>query len=248
MIQAIDRACRILELVAAHNRDIGVVALAGKASLAPSTAHRLLLALMKHGYIKQDVQTEKYTIGQKVVDLARKSLDQHDLRAFARPYLRLLRNRTGQTAHLMVLDEHSTLCIESVESSEHLKISSPVGSRASLYCSAVGKVLLAYLPEEIQRGILPARLKKFTRHTIVSRAAFKEHLAGIRRQGVAFDNEERQAGIRCVAAPVFDRTGTIVAAVGISGPAVSLPENRMLKFAKTVKSIAAAMSQQYPEL
>lgn len=155
MVQSVERALKILERVAEYPDGMGVIELAKKMNLPPSTVHRFLFTLMKNGYIKQEMSTERYKIGYKILELARKTLGSQNLRSIALPYLKNLKEKTGETAHIVVLDGESGICIESVESSENNRTCSPVGTKNPLYCTAVGKVLLAYLPQNKQKKSSP---------------------------------------------------------------------------------------------
>ncbi len=206
--------------------------------LSTSTTHRLLVALENDGYVAQDALTERYKLGCRVLDLARKCLDGKDLRRVAQPYLEELRSRTMETAHLMIFDSGEALCIDSVESDGHMRVVSPVGGRSALHCTAVGKAILAWLPNKQIQELISGDLPRFTDNTITDKRELVDHLATIKSAGVAFDNEERDLGVRCVAAPVFQRNGSVIAAVGISSPSVRFTDDKGPRFAGVVKEIA----------
>jgi IclR family transcriptional regulator, KDG regulon repressor len=246
MVQSLDRAFRILDTISCHKEGIGVVALAAEVGLPPSTTHRLVTNLVRYGYVRQDEKTEKYHVGPKVMDLAQRTMEDHDLRSASRPFLKEMKERTGETAHLMILDENRVLCIESVESSGHIKVTSPVGLRESLHCSAVGKALLAYQPKEIQDQLLISPLQIFTPNTISTLKEMRAHLEGVNAAGGAFDHEERHLGVSCVAAPVFNRQGQVLAAVGISAPSVRMSAGQEKEWAVVVKDLAEKISRTIP--
>jgi DNA-binding IclR family transcriptional regulator len=150
---------------------------------------------------------------------------------------------TGETAHLCVLVDHEILYLDKVESPKTIRIASSIGGRNPAYCSAVGKALLAALPEtELDSMLRRHKLVAFTRNTIVTPAQFKAVLQQVRVNGYAVDNEEREEGLRCIAAPIRDHSGEIIAAMSVAGPAFRLLSSQDEVVARLVMTIAAELS------
>ena len=168
----------------------------------------------------------------KLVELGNRLLSQIDFRTEARPYLLDLAERTKETVHLVILYQNEVLYIDKVEPNKYptgLRMASMLGLRIPAHCCSVGKVLLAALPEEkIEKMVSSKGLPKRTENTIIDPGKLKEHLQLVREKNYALDNEENEIGICCVAAPIRDQRGEVIAAISISVP-VSRINARMLK-------------------
>lgn len=172
-------------------------------------------------------------------------LESLDLRQEARPILEALSREAGETVHLCILEEDEVVYIDKVETTESVRMHSRIGRRAPVYCTAVGKAMLAHLPAEEQERILKATVfQRRTENTLASADALRVELAEIRRDGCSFDREENEAGVRCVAAPIFDYTGRAVAAVSITGPTTRMTPERARELAPAVKSAAGEISKR----
>lgn len=228
VVQSVARAVEIMETLASSRAPVGVVDLARRVGLPVSTTHRLLRALQQHGLVRRDARSGRHELGLKVVDLSARVLDNLDVRTVARPVLEQLQAETRETVHLAVLDQADVVYIDKLDSTRALRMYSRIGRRVPVYCTALGKALLAFSDEELVRTILGRiRLRRQTANTITSRAALHAELAEVRRRGYAVDNIEFEDGIRCVGAPVFDHAGRCAAAISLSVPAVHLPLRRI---------------------
>jgi len=224
LLQSVSNALTILELLGAE-KELGVADLARRLGLAKSTVHRLLTTLEAHGFAAQNPATGKYRLGLKAVAVAGRALDLLDFRPLVRPVLVKLRDETGETAHLVIREGGKALFIDKVESQSAIRMTSHVGWQAPLYCTATGKVLLAYAPPQERAALLESlELKAYTPNTITDRARLGAELEAIFNRGFSCDNEEIELGLYCLAAPVFGRRGELVAALSISGPASRLKD------------------------
>jgi DNA-binding IclR family transcriptional regulator len=218
LLQSVSNALTILELLGEQN-EVGIADLARRLGLAKSTVHRLLTTLEAHGFAAQNPATGKYRLGLKAIAVAGRALDLIDFRPLVRPILLNLRDETGETAHLVIRYGDKALFIDKVESQSTIRMTSHLGWQAPLYCTATGKVLLAYLPAEERANLLSQLVfKGYTPNTITDPARLAAELEAIRTRGFSCDNEEIELGLYCIAAPVFGRQGEIVAALSISGP------------------------------
>ncbi len=222
-VQVIERASFILDILGQRPQGISVGDLSSKIKLPKGTTHRLLSSLSYLGYVRQDSKTRNYFLGFKLVELGNLLLGQIDLRREAEPFLRELAERTKETVHMVILDRNEIVYIEKVETDQHtpgLRMASRVGLRNPAHSCAVGKVLLADISEEALNEFINEKgLTKRTDNTVTDPMELKEHLKIVRSQGYAIDDEENERGIRCVAAPIRNETGKVVAAISISGPA-----------------------------
>ncbi len=224
-VQSLERALNILEVMARGGGSITVTELAEKADLKISTVHRLLTTLSHRGYVEQDPEDNKYRLGFKLLEIGSAVLQSSDIRAVARPYLEELVDRCNETANLAILDGSQVVYIDQVESKNFVivKMFAQIGNRGSVHCTASGKVLLAFLPEEkIDEVLEDVELIKYTNETIVEPEHLKKELQRIREEGCAFDWGEREEHVRCVAAPIFDHEGKIAASISVSGPSTRM--------------------------
>jgi DNA-binding IclR family transcriptional regulator len=231
LVQTIERAAFIFDILSQFPNGLSLGELASKASLPKGTAHRLLSSMAYFDLIRQEPTTKNYHLGFKLADLGNLLLSQIDLRTQARPFLIHLSETVNETVHLVVLDRGKALYIDKVDL--HPKVSglqmvSRLGSRISLHCSSVGKILLAYMQTtEAEKLISGIGLDKRTSNTITDPKKLMRHLSLIRENGYAIDDEENEEGIRCVAAPIRNGSGRVEAAVSISGPTTRITRERI---------------------
>jgi IclR family acetate operon transcriptional repressor len=243
VVTAVGRALGILENVGGDIRGTGITELSRRLGLGKSTVHRLCATLEHHGYLVRDPGTGRYRLSLRVFHIGSHALDALDLPARAMPALEALGAVTEETVHLAVLDGAEAIFVGKVESPRPLRLYSQVGRRCPAHCTAVGKVLLAYAGAG-QRALVAARpLKRYTPKTITSTAALERELEEVRRRGYATDEEEFEDGIRCVAAPVRDYRGRVVAALSVSVPAGRLPRARAASLVEQVLDTARRVSE-----
>jgi len=249
LVQTIERVSFLLDILSQNPEGIRIRDLSSRVELPKGTTHRLLSSLTYFGYVRQDPKTRNYLLGFKFVEFGQLILSQLDLRREAEPFLRDLAERTTETAHLVFLDRHEIVYIDKVEATHNpsgLRMASRIGLRNPAHSSAVGKVLLSDLPEEILNEILQGKgLPRRTGNTITEPDQLREHLKLVRRQGYAIDDEENEKGIRCVGAPIYNEAGKAVAAVSVSGPAFRITKKVIQEdLKKEVMEIALKISQR----
>lgn len=217
--QSIERGLAILSSFKPNRPLIGVSELAREVGLGRSTTHRYVATLSALGYLEQDGPSRKYRLGPKVIDLGFSAINSMELRAISQPYLQRLSDETGYTANMAILDDTDIIYIERCRSSKkgpsEVELDLHVGSRLPAYCTSMGKVLLAHLPDEDRDDRLDrSPLKRHGPNTVTDRAMLVAELDGVRATGLAVNNEEIAFGIRAIAVPVRGRSGNVVAAVG----------------------------------
>ena len=244
-VQSIARALTLLEALADQHGDIGIAELSRRVGLHVSTAHRILGTLVHRGYARQSAETGRYTLGAKTFHIAESYLGQVDLRRLVRPILERLSRDTGETANLVILDGREALYLDKVEGSQSLRIFSRIGRRAPLYCTAAGKVLLAGRPmDEVNSLLGGGALEALTRATVTSRRHLRQELTRVQEQGFALDIEECEDGASCIAVPVRNSRGETVAAIGISGPSLRMPAQRIQELVPAVMRSGSEASVQ----
>jgi len=245
-VQAVDKAFRILEHLAREG-ECGVTDLARAIGGQKSTAFRLLATLREAGYIQRDEDSEKYSLSLKLFRIGSGAIRSLDLNRAALPVVGRLAKLSSETVHLCILDNDQVLYLHKIESTFSLKVTmvSRVGFVTPLYCTGVGKVLLAWQEEEyIQRYLRDVRLVRFTESTITDPMALVSELQKIRIKGYAYDDEEHELGVRCAAAPIFDMYGDIAAALSVSGPSVRMVSRQMEAVRELVKDSAFEISRR----
>jgi IclR family KDG regulon transcriptional repressor len=244
-VQTIDRTLDLLEQLATVKEGLGVTEIGTRIGLHKSTVHRLLSALASRGYVEKDPKTGTYKLGLKFIEISGLFLKQLELKTEALPYMRRLAEREGQPVHLAILDGPEVIYIEKVESVNSIRMYSQIGKRVPVFCSAIGKVLLSGLTPEHRAEILAElRFEQFTAQTLPDRSALSAAVDVVTRQGWALDNEEHEVGIRCIAAPLYDYTGKMIAAVSVSGSKQVISPERDSEIAVAVLETAGAISRR----
>jgi DNA-binding IclR family transcriptional regulator len=240
-VQVLDRSFRILDALAASD-ELSPADLAGTLHLHKSTIHRLLVVLEHQRFIRR-TPDGKYGLGTKLIEMGSRAMEQLDLGEHAIPFLRRLVETTGETAHISVLSGNEMMSIANVPGRWTLTTPSTVGRRTQIYCTSVGKALIAFLPEDRLEPLL-ARLQftPHTRRTITTSPALRAELARVRRRGYAVDNEEVEEGLRCIGAPVRDFTGQVVASISIAGPIFRIQKGRVTGLSRAVMKAADDLS------
>jgi IclR family transcriptional regulator, KDG regulon repressor len=241
--QVVDRVIDILEAFEWLGPQLGVSELSRALDLKKATTHRLLASLRRRDIVAQDPQTRRYHLGMRLWQLGMLALNQLDWIDRARPYLRQLRDETGETTHLAVLEQGQVMYIDKVESEHSLRMPSQVGRRLPAHCTGVGKALLAYLsPQALAEVIDQHGLPEMTPHTITERHVLVAELASIRERGYAMDDEEIEPGLRCIAAAVRGHSGEVTAAISIAGPSSRLRREDVERHAESVVAAARQIS------
>ncbi|MGC8229553.1 IclR family transcriptional regulator [Pseudobacillus badius] len=245
VVKSVARALDIIELVGQSKQGLGVTEISKQMDINKSSVFRILATLSQYGYIEQHETTGKYKLGYMFLDISSKLLDSLDVRAEAQPILQELEEETNEVVHLVVYDQGEVVYIEKLDGNEALRMHSKVGKRAPVHCTSVGKAILSHLPAAdvltiIERKGLPAH----TPYTIVEKEVFVQELSRVKANGYALDLEENEAGIRCIAAPVFDHTGKVAAAVSISGPTLRMTDERLRSLSGRMIQAGKAISKR----
>jgi len=240
---SVANAARVLRSFTANEREWGVSDLARRLGIAKSTAHRLLATLTDEGLLEQDVETGRYRLGLAVFDLAA-AVQPLDLHEAVLPPMTELRNLTGETVQVAVLDGREVVYIERLDSPHTLRLFLEVGRRNSAHCTGCGKALLAFSsPQVADRALKGWKLPRVTPHTITTEAALRADLDDTRRRGYACNRRESEVGVISFAAPIRDRSRRTVAAISVAGPAERLEPDE-LRFAHATMEAAAAITRR----
>ncbi len=245
LIKSVIKSFQILETMAMHNKEIRAKDLSEMMDMEQSTVHRFLLTLEHLGYVKQTEKNGKYYLSLKLFEMGNNILQSLDLHSQSLPVLQELNKRLNETVHLVVLDKGEAVFVNKLISHPSVVAYSYIGKRSYAHCIASGKVLLAYLPQEELDDVLNKRgLPKFTNNTITDIYEFKKHLAVIREEGFAYDFGEYEPIVNCVAAPVKNHIGQVIAAASVSGPSSRLDMEKLKEIGVEVSNAASTISEK----
>ncbi|MGQ9617245.1 MAG: IclR family transcriptional regulator [Spirochaetota bacterium] len=244
LVNSLVRAIRILEAFN-QNEKMGITGISKKLNLPKSTTHMIVNTLVHEGILEKDINTNYYQLGLKLFELGNRARSNLEVRKVATPYLKDLNEFFDETVHLTILDNYEVLYVECFESTKRLRTYSVIGVRAPLHCTAVGKAIMAFLPdEEIVKVIEEKGLQRFTQNTITEKELLVKELQKIRKIGYAVDNMEHEEGVRCVGAPLWNHTGNVFASISVSGPSQRLGNEKIPDIAKKVMSVANEISRK----
>ncbi len=245
LLSSVTNALRVLDCFSATERELGVSELARRLDMGKSTVHRLCATLAAGGLLDHNAETGRYRLGLRLYELGALVSAHMDLHEAAGPALLEVRNRTGETVQLAVLDGREVVYVERLESSHTVRLFGRVGHRNSAHCTATGKVLLAHLPDAELDALLDGWvLEGRTPYTITDHAEFRKALAEVRRRGWGENTNEVEIGVASVAAPVRDSSGAVVAALSVAGPAMRLDGGSLRHFAGVAMEAADATSRR----
>lgn len=243
-VQSVDRALDLFEQLVASDGELGMRDLSEASGLPVGTAHRLIGALVHRGYVRQNPATRRYAVGPTAIELAQRIRRLDDLPRRAEPFLRTLVQLTGESANLAALDGTQAVYLAHLAPPRTVRMFTEVGTRAPLYATGTGKVLLADLDGSRLDALLNRiELRPYTSTTITDRARLLDELHAIEAQGYAHDDGELEDGVRCIAVPVRDGTKRVIAALSISGPNGRLTRERADAWLPRVQEVGRELSR-----
>jgi DNA-binding IclR family transcriptional regulator len=243
-ITALQRGLRLLHLFSESPRGLTAKQVAALSRLPVSTVHRFLANLVTAGFLNRDGEGTHH-LGIACFSIGQAAVGQLDIRRLSLPYLRELNQQTRETIHLTVRHGLSAVYVEKLDSPEPVRIHSRIGAAVPLHCTAVGKVMLAYMsPEEQDRTISQLDLKRQTPNSVGNVQELKTELYRVRKNGYACDLEEHELHIRCVAAPIWDHTGSVQSSVSITAPTLRMPVTRLRQLAPLIQAAGINISTE----
>lgn len=248
-MNTLTKAFRIIEEIVSHQESgllfSEVVALT---EVPKASAHRILKTLVNMGYLRFDTITGKYRGDLKLSSLGSEVMTHFDLKDYVRPHLMELHSETQHTCHLGVSNGNMGVYLDKLESRDYgIKLFSAVGRSFPLHCTALGKVLLAFMDKESRKAVLRRKLESFTNNTITDAAVLERELDMIRERKCGVDREEITRGIICVAAPVFDAEGDVIAGISLSFPSYIEDERGIDSEIEAVKRCSSAILSMFRE-
>jgi IclR family transcriptional regulator, KDG regulon repressor len=241
-LSSVANSIRLLTSFSGEENELGITTLATRLRLAKSTVHRLAATLTSAGFLEQNSETGKYRLGVALFELGALVRRRMDVANEARPKLRELLEKTGETVQLGIVDHESVLYVYEMESRHAIRMAAAVGGGAPLHCTAVGKVLLAFQPVDYVKRVLSNGLKSCTPKTMTRRDEVLAMLEEVAAREYAIDDEESEPGLRAIAAPVRNHTGVVIAALGVAAPVQRMTKKMMQDCVPSVLATAQAVS------
>jgi IclR family KDG regulon transcriptional repressor len=245
-VQSLGRAFAILEEVARHRDGIGLAELSKQVGLHNSTTFHLAKTMVSLGYIRQERDTKRYRVGRPLFALAASALDEIEMVNLATPIMEDLSRETGESSHFAVRMGDAVVVIARTSGPGAFQLTDRVGVVRPAHCTALGKIILAALrPDQLKRFLERVELKPSTKKSITEPAVLLREIAEVRRSAIAFDDGEFNAEVRCVAVPVYNFTGDVIGALGISGPVWRMTDQVLQSRAKIVQAAASRLSNEF---
>jgi DNA-binding IclR family transcriptional regulator len=243
-LSSVASAVRVLKCFSEVEPEIGISSLAKRLNQAKSTVHRLAVTLMSEGLLEQNQENGRYRLGINLFIMGALVRRRLDVSNMAQPFLNVLRESTGETIHLAVLNETNIIYLYNLESRQAIRMKSYIGTLKPAFCTCEGRAIAAFGGNEVISRILHSPLAPRTPHTQLNPAKLLTLLTEVRNQGYAIDDEESELGMRGIGAPLRDITGQVVAAIGIGGPSQRLTLKKLRGLAPVLLSTAEAISTQ----
>ena len=241
-VPAVVRALNIIEYVG-RNQEASFTEIFSDLGLPKSSTYQILNTLAQRGYLRHRGDSAKFSLGFRLFEAGNQAVARLDARTEAMPILRGLVERTGETCHLGILEGREGVYLAKVEGTKTFRLHSWEGKRLPLHSTAMGKVFLAWLdPAELEEFLDELNLERFTENTITDPTRLREHLALIREQGWALDDQENEAHIRCISAPVRGLEGRVNAALSISGLATQFSGDYLRELSSLVRAACQELS------
>lgn len=250
-LESLVRAVAVLEMIGESEVPLGLAEICKRMQIHKSTAHRSLMVLERIALIER-TEDNRFRLGLKLYELGNRAVEQIDLRSRIRPYFYRLSAQLGETVHLAVLQKTSVVYLDKAEPNRRICLSSKTGSSNPVYCTSLGKAMLAYLPSGAAEDLIgQIRFVRYTPKTICSREELLKSLERVRRRGFAVDDEEIEMGVRCVGAPILDENHTPIAALSMSGPTARVrPQNVPLiaeRLVRCCSEVSASLRMHRPK-
>lgn len=245
--EAVSSVLKVFNILQAlgEQKDIGISELSQRLMMSKATTYRFLQTMKMLGYVSQQGDLDKYALTLKMFELGSKSLEYVDLVSIAEKEMRYLSELTNETIHLGALDSGSIIYVHKIDSSHALRMHSRVGRRNPLHTTAIGKVLLAEHSERfIRDAVADTRFVKSTNKTIENVEQLLVELEKVKLQHFGEDNEEQEPGLRCLATPVYDRFGNVIAGVSVSFPTIRFDETKLEHYIELLHNAARNISNE----
>ncbi len=244
-VKSLKKALDLLECFTVRTPELGITELSDRLGLYKSNVHNIISTFEKSGYIEKNPDNSKYRLGMKILELSYIINSSLGLHKIVHPFISALSNEVNEVVYFAIPKDPLILYLEGVYPSYSYSARSMVGETAEMYCTSLGKAILAHLPEERRiRAIEEQSMTEFTPTTIVDRQVLLQELEHIRQTGYSIDNMEHEFGIKCLGMPVFHRDGSLLGAISISGPSLRIDDTAVERYVQLLLNCAHEISQR----
>jgi len=245
ILSSVKKSLEVLQVFSGDQLEMSVTEISKVLNSHKSSISRILITLASEGFVEKNPQTNKYRLGLKLLELAGLVMQRYDLREHAGPHMEELAQELGEIVHLALLDGNEIFYLEKKGQGQALTVATKVGGRHPAHASAMGKVLLSGLSKRELADVLAiGPLVKYTPYTITEVPELLKELDRVRERGFALDDEEGFLGIRCVAAPIYNREGKIICAISTTVPKQRMGDRRTNEIRKQIVETTRLISER----
>ncbi|MEX1018190.1 MAG: IclR family transcriptional regulator [Litorilinea sp.] len=243
IVKPVQKALQVLIALGEERGALTLTEICYRVHMPKTTVYRYLQTLCQLGFVAHNAEQDLYLLGHRLFELGQLAGEQLRIRDIALPHMEVLRDQFNETVNLGLLDGAEVVYVEMVESHHTLRMRATLGSRDPVYSTALGKAMLAFVPEERLAQHLVNKFVPRTPNTVGNPRELAARLEGVRRAGFAVDDSENEDGARCVGAPIFDYSGQVAAAISVSAPASRMDNAQLQAVAEAVVATAASISR-----
>ncbi len=245
-VKSIVKAFDILELLD-KRRELGITEISEALKMDKSTVHRIISTLKEKKYVVQNISNNKYSNSFKLFEMGNNVIERLGLRRLAQPYLEQVARITNETVNIAVMYDRDIIYIDKIESPATIKVDLNIGKRLPAYCTGLGKAMLAFMPEDKALKMLEnVEFVKHTNKTVSDKKLLFKQFVRIREKGYCLDDEEYVEGLKCIAAPVFNYYGEVIAAISIAVPKYRYDEGeKNIGYGNLIRTTAASLSKEF---
>ena len=243
-VKSLQKALEILNCFIVKPK-LGVTEISEMLGLNKSNVHNILSTFKEINYLEQDEETGKYQLGVGIFALCQSVGDRFNVRKIVMPFMQEIADQTGEMVYLAVPHEDEVIYLDAMYPVESFNLMRVIlCERAQMYCTGIGKAVLAFLPEMVRDAYINKELTAYTEHTITDRDELMEELRRTRERGYSVDNMEHEFGVKCVGMPIFNRKGAVEAAISVSGPSLRFSEERIEEIAGILKTYVEKIQER----
>ncbi|MCQ6563209.1 IclR family transcriptional regulator [Paenibacillus mendelii] len=242
-VKSLYKALRILDCFTVNSPELGITEISEQLGLYKSNVHNIVDTFVKAGYLEQNPDNEKYRLGFKLLELGNVISSNMNIRRLTLPYMQEMSDFSNETVYLGMPSDTEVIYLDSASPKNQLSTRSMLGVKAPLYCTGIGKAMLAFLPVETMNAVCAKGLKKYTDQTITDKEALIAELEAIRLRGYSIDNMEHEYGIKCVGMPILNKKKQVVASFSVSGPSLRFGEDKIAEYAAKLKQIVRSIEE-----
>ena len=237
-VKSLYKAIKLLDYFDSKNPERGISELAELSGLLKSTIHNIMSTFEKCGFIEKNIKTNKYRLGLKILALSNVLSQTDDMRQSVKPFMDELAEKTGETVFFATPYGTEIIYVETVFPNDHVSARSVKGVVAPMYCTSIGKAILAYKPREFVQEVIEKGMERFTPNTLTDTNGFLKDLEETRQRGYSIDNMEHEYGIKCVGVPVRNSGGEVVAALSLTGPSLRYTDDKIIEYSQLLQATA----------